>query len=620
MARRFALRDGEVGGQCPAAEHLSIEICIRLNSLQHRCILRTGRVLRYAGARTVHVLAQLVLQALGRTVDTILIAFVKSSRRKGRIGAFVPCTREYAREAAAWPRLGILRALSKCAPADRVKAIHGCVNTPTTCVRLRITCTHLLTLRYEALRNLRKLPVLHFASTAAYLPTYQMKNVSLAYGFATRPYALLSRRGFVPVTHHSLQEGVATPSQLSSILNMRGSYHMAWKREKIYRDVLKGSMSELPSPAFEHVAGFMCIRAFSIQSNQRVLQFPGDYADQPGHRESISMPDAPARQSAVDGSMESGTTAPARDAARSSETTITWVAHVLAPHSLEKMDRRGLTNAFRSMTRMLAIAFHPSSPAHQESALHRHASKLKSTLDPRLPFAMSALIVRTAEMAAARGAPQDRLGPAIALKLVADMFHVAPRPLLQSVIQEHEAIVAISTLLRTCSSSKRILGNAKYAGMVFSSLISFQSCSGALRRLASKSCYEALGRIRANEVMNYDYAAVEGLCWMISKFRSSPDQTVPRAWWSAMRRLEALSMESTVPFKNAAHIAESIANVQKSCTEAVQSALLSSARHALAVSPREYLLPSAVTKFLNAAARLEFKLDVSDTKVLPVSC
>lgn len=295
-------------------------------------------------------------------------------------------------------------------------------------------------------------------------------------------------------------------------------------------------------------------------------------------------------------------------------TTADWVSHILAPGLMETMDRRNLTQAFRTITHMLNVGFHPASPAHQVPIMRRRAEVLKCTLDPQLPLAIAMLIAKADGQANACTVPNRKVHPPIALKLTADLLKASPQPLLQSVLAKQEVADALPSILQACCTYKPFLQNPKYASMIFHSLVTLREC-GAFRVWVNKACYSTLGRIRLLQVAKYDLPALEGLCWLIVQFRKNQEQRLPRVWWIAMRQIEELASVDTLQFGHAARIAESIAAIGKAPKPAIESALRESATQAATPGIRQAVSPVAVSKYLDAAARLRLHIDVEVVKV-----
>lgn len=82
-----------------------------------------------------------------------------------------------------------------------------------------------------------------------------------------------------------------------------------------------------------------------------------------------------------------------------------------------------------------------------------------------------------------------------------------------------------------------------------------------------------------------------------------------------MRQIEDLASVDTLPFGHAARIAESIADVGKAPQEKVESALQDSAAQAAAPGTKQAVSPVAVSKYLDAAARLRLRIDADVAKV-----
>lgn len=296
-------------------------------------------------------------------------------------------------------------------------------------------------------------------------------------------------------------------------------------------------------------------------------------------------------------------------------TTVEWVDHILAPNTLETMNRSHLTQAFKTITQLLRIAFSTVPPAHQLPILRQRSDLLRATLDPQLPTAIAALIARASYMTAVRMlSDSPQLHAPIALKVTADALLVAPSPLQRSVMRRSEAFDALSSLLQRCSTSKRFLQNPKFASMIFASLVTLRMCHGC-QELVNKACYAAVGRVRTKEVAMYDLAAVEGLCLLISHFRKEEDQSVPRAWRIAMKHIQVLAATGTLPFGSAAHIAGSIANMGKAPQASVQTVLLQSAVKAVTQQNQE-LRPAWIAQFLSAATVLDLSVAPDIAKVL----
>eukprot|EP00892_Ulva_mutabilis_P005164 jgi/Ulvmu1/3019/UM015_0059.1 len=298
--------------------------------------------------------------------------------------------------------------------------------------------------------------------------------------------------------------------------------------------------------------------------------------------------------------------------------TSDWVDHVLQAISLESMDRKDLSQAFQTITKLLSIAFSSTAPAHQVPTLRRSSEQLRTTLDPQLPDALAALIARAEQMAvstAALNAP--RLHAPIALKLIADVFQVAPQPLLLSMTSRHEVADALSSLLQQCSMSQSVLRNAKHASMVFSSLVVLRQ-RRVYEETVNKACYCVIGRVRTSVMSKYDLAAVEGFCWLIAQSRKGSGQPVPRTWWIAMRQLEGLASLGALPFRSVAHLVESIATVGRPPEVQVQMALLQAATRAASASQQgtASVAPSAVAKFLRAAVQLDLRMPAGLPKCL----